>query len=56
MKCLEFVQMHGKGPVANRSVLTVFRDNRVEMFGPMPPGVGGSASGIFRRVRLLRLP
>jgi hypothetical protein len=31
MKCLEFVQMHGIGPVANRSAGDRNSDNRVDM-------------------------
>ena len=31
MKCLEFVQMHGKGPVANRSAGDRCSDNRVDV-------------------------
>ena len=46
MKCLEFVQMHGNGPVANRSAGDRISDNRVDMFWTgCRPGLGAGASG-----------
>ena len=46
MKCLEFVQMHGMEPVANRSAGDRFSDNRVDMFWTgCRPGLGAGASG-----------